>query len=68
MVNVQKLRGLMAEKGLNQREISKQLGIHEMTFGRKMKTGVFNSDEMDALIDILDIKNPVEIFFASFVS
>ena len=37
-------------------------------FYDKMKRGVFDSDEMEQMIDILGIENPVEIFFAKDVA
>lgn len=63
MINTNKLRGRIAESGLSQRKLSHELGISEGTFYRKMKKGIFGSDEMEKMIDILDISNPSEIFF-----
>lgn len=64
MIRVNELRGLIARKGISQRKVAQKMGITDKTFYMKMKLGKFNSDEMQALIDILDIKNPSEIFFA----
>lgn len=64
MVATEKLRGIIAEQGLSQRQVAKQLGMTEKTFYTKMKKGVFGTDEVDRMIAILGIKNPVEIFFA----
>lgn len=64
MIRVDELRGLIARKGISQRKVAQKMGITDKTFYMKMKSGKFNSDEMQALIDILDIKNPSEIFFA----
>ena len=36
----------------------------EKTFYTKMKKGVFGTDEVDQMIAILKIENPVDIFFA----
>ena len=41
------------------------MGISEATFYRKMQLKKFDSDEMEQLILLLDIENPVEIFFAN---
>ena len=41
------------------------VGINDKTLGRKLKSGKFNSNEMDKMIEVLDIKNPIEIFFCS---
>lgn len=65
MVATEKLRGIIAERGMSQRKVAECLGMTEKTFYAKMKKGVFDSDEMAEMIAILDIKNPVEIFFAN---
>lgn len=65
MVATNKLRGIIVEKGLSQRYVAHHLGITENTFYSKMKRGVFDSDEMEAMINLLEIQNPCEIFFAS---
>ena len=33
-----------------------------------MKIGIFGSDEIDKMIELLEIKNPVPIFFAQCVT
>ena len=68
MVDTDKLRGIIAERGLSQRKVAKNLGISEKTFYIKMKNGVFDSDEMSKMGEILSIKDPARIFFAEFVS
>lgn len=62
MIAVNKLRGIIAERGMSQRQVAEQLGITEKTFYTKMKKGVFGTDEVEKMIDILSIDNPVEIF------
>ena len=64
MIATNKLRGIIAEHGLTQRKVAKALGITEKTFYDKMKKGVFDSDEILQLINILEIQNPIDIFFA----
>lgn len=68
MIATDKLRGVMAERGFSQRQVAKHLGITEKTFYNKMKRGVFDSTEMSAMVELLRIQNPVEIFFAEKVS
>lgn len=68
MINVNKLKGLISENDLSQRKLADMLGMSETTFYTKMKKGVFDSDEMEEMIKILKIENPVEIFFASQVT
>lgn len=65
MVDGDRLRGIIAERGLSQRKIAKHLGITEKTFYTKMKKGVFDSDEIAEMIRYVGIDNPMEIFFAN---
>lgn len=64
MIKTDELKGIIAKRGSSQRKIAKMLGITEKTFYTKMKNGVFDSTEIQAMIEILAIDNPVEIFFA----
>ena len=68
MVDTDKLRGAIAERGLSQRKVAFEIGLSETTFYSRMKTGKFSSTEMSNLIKLLDIKKPMEIFFAEFVT
>lgn len=67
MVNVDKLRGVIAERGLSQRQVARMLGISEKTFYSRMKTGRFWSSEINKLISLLDITQPKDIFFPTVV-
>lgn len=64
MIRTNELRGIITAKGTTQERVAKQLGITPKTFYLKMQKGVFGSDEIEKMIDILDIDNPVDIFFA----
>lgn len=68
MVNVKKLRGLMAEKGRSGKDMARVIKKTPKTFYEKMKKGVFDSDEIKAIVEDLAIKNPIEIFFAEEVT
>lgn len=68
MIRVDKLRGIIAQKNMSQSDVAKVIGITPKTFYTKMKKGVFGSDEIDAMISLLDIKNPVDIFFCATVT
>ena len=65
MVQTNKLRGIIAEKGLSQSDVAKEIGITPKTFYEKMKIGVFGSDEIEIMIKYLDIEDPISIFFAN---
>lgn len=64
MINTNKLKGIIAERGYSQSEVAKMIGITPKTFYEKMKAGVFISDEIDVMIDQLEIEDPINIFFA----
>ena len=61
-MNTAKLKGIIAERGYSQREVAKAIGVTEKTFYNKMKKGVFGTDEAMAMIELLGIKNPADIF------
>lgn len=64
MIRTDKLRGVIAERGLTQKDIAEYLNITPKTFYEKMSKGVFGSDEIQIMIDKLNIENPMAIFFA----
>ena len=68
MIDVNKLRGRMAEKGRSGQDMAKVIGKPPKTFYAKMKAGVFDSDEIEAMVKDLNIANPMEIFFAEEVT
>lgn len=67
MINTNKLRGLIAERGLSQVKLAKYLGMTPKTFYTKMGNGVFDSDEIEAMIVKLDIPRDLcmDIFFCT---
>ena len=68
MVHVKKLRGKMAEKGRTGIDMARVIKKTPKTFYDKMKKGVFDSDEISAIVEDLEIENPLEIFFAEEVT
>lgn len=64
MVDTNALRAAWVAKGLTQADVAKTLNITQKTMSRKMKKGVFGSDEIEQMIDMLSIENPIAIFFA----
>ena len=64
MVDTNKLRGCIVANGKSQEEVAKSIGITPKTFYLKMKKGVFGSDEIEKMIKLLDIDDPLSIFFA----
>ena len=63
MIKTDKLRGKIVENGYSQMDVAKRIGITPKTFYEKMKNGVFDSDEIQIMIDMLHIEDPGSIFF-----
>lgn len=68
MINVNKLRGIMAEKRRSGQDMAKVIKKTPKTFYAKMKAGVFDSDEIEAMVKDLEIENPMDIFFTDEVT
>lgn len=68
MIDTNALKGIIVSQGKTQQEVAKHLGMTPKTFYAKMKKGVFGSDDMESMIELLAIENPVEIFFAKKVT
>ncbi|MDU5870108.1 MAG: DUF739 family protein [Veillonella sp.] len=68
VVNSNALKGLIVTKGLTQKQVAKKLKMTPKTFSLKLKKGVFGSDEIEKMIDLLDISDPVAIFFVQDVT
>lgn len=64
MIKTDRLRGIIVENGFSQQDVAKEIGITPKTFYEKMKNGVFGSDEIQVMIKMLHIEDPVSIFFA----
>lgn len=67
-IKTKKLMGIIVSRGLTQKEVALKLGITPNTFYSKMSKGIFGSDEIEKMITILEIDNPISIFFASDVT
>lgn len=68
MVRTDLLRGIIAQRGTSQRKVAQYLGITEKTFYQKMRKGVFSSEEIFEMMEMLSIAEPKEIFFAPKVA
>ncbi len=50
--------------GMTYKQIAEKLGIDESTLYRKINAdGAFTRNEISEIIQMLDIKNPMDIFF-----
>lgn len=63
MIKTDELRGIIAKNKYSQAKVAKAIGITPKTFYEKMNKGVFGSDEIEAMIKLLHIDNPGDIFF-----
>lgn len=68
MIDTNALKGIIVQNGFSQSRIAKTLGITPKTFYSKMNKRVFDSDEIEVMIKVLKIKDPIAIFFKSNVT
>lgn len=68
MINIDKLNGKIAENRFTRGKLAKAMVISTRGLSIKLKKGVFNNIEIEKLIKILKIENPMEIFFENFMS
>ncbi len=64
MVNSNKIKGLIVENGYSMSEMAELLGMSTASLNRRLKKGVFKSNEIDILIEKLHINDPMPVFFA----
>lgn len=64
MVDVWALKGAIKARGLTISDAAKAIGISDATMTRRLRNGVFGSDEMEKLADLLRLESPEKIFFA----
>jgi transcriptional regulator with XRE-family HTH domain len=65
---VNKIKGKIRERGLTEEQFSKLMGFSHQTLRRKFKRGIMGSDEIELAVEILEIENPVPIFFEKWVT
>lgn len=68
MLNVPEFRAAMARKGYTQKKLASVLGISEKTFYERIKSKRFGTEEIEKLIPVLEINNPMDIFFDGLVT
>ena len=68
MLNVLEFKAAMVRKGFTQKDIAKILGMSEKTLYERIKNRVFGSDEIEKLIEVLEISDPMPIFFSNAVT
>ena len=68
MVDVDLLKKAISGNGLTNKELAQKMGCSEATLYNKFRSGVFNSNEIEFLIEELHIQEPWKIFFADVVA
>lgn len=63
MLNIKRLRGIIAEERTSIRKLATDLQISEKAMHMKMDKGVFKTDELERLVEALHIENPWETLF-----
>ncbi len=64
MFNKYEFDAQLARKGMKKYELAERLGITYTSLYRKIESGKFTREEIGKIIGILDINDPVPIFFA----
>ena len=64
MLNVNALKAEMVKNGYNQSSLAEALGMSSRTLYSRLQTGDFGAIEIKKMIDLLNIEDPVAIFFA----
>lgn len=62
-MDIRALKAEMVKSGYTQEKLAKELGITTRTLSNRLKNGVFGTDEIEKMVKILKIKNPIPIFF-----
>ena len=68
MLNRAELAACMARNGFTRTRLAKSIGMTPKTLYNKIKKGVFGSDEIERIVEVLHISDPVSIFFAQEVT
>lgn len=68
MLNTNLIRAKIAENGMTQKQVAKEIGMSAKTFSIKMNNGKFGLDEADKMISLLKIDKPELYFFAEEVT
>lgn len=64
MFDKRKLQAQMVLKNMNAEELSGKIGINPSTFYRKLNNdGDFSRIEIEKMIFILEIEDPIKVFF-----
>lgn len=70
MLDVQKLKGKIVEKGKSIEILSREIGINPSTFYRKLNNNSFEIEEADKIVSVLSLSGAeaTAIFFSQTVA
>lgn len=63
MIQTERLKAVIADKGMTSQQVAWQLGMSTGCFERKLHHGKFGTAEIQDLVELLDIHNPERVFF-----
>lgn len=64
MTDINLLKAEIVRNGYNLSTLAEEVGMTVSTLSRRIKKDNFNSNEVTKIIEVLNIDNPTEIFFA----
>ncbi len=65
MLDVNAFKAALTKKGYTQAQLAEKIGISSRTLTNRIKTGDFGSVEIKKISEVLEISNPMSIFFAN---
>ncbi|MBQ9695578.1 MAG: helix-turn-helix transcriptional regulator [Oscillospiraceae bacterium] len=68
MLNLPEFKAAMARNGMTQHDLAVIIGVSDRTFSERLKRRVFVSDEIEKLMEVLEIRDPMTVFFTSEVT
>ena len=68
MIRRDLLNGEIARAGFSKAALAGEIGMTPKTFYLKEKKGIFGSDEIEKIVRVCKIADPMPIFFPDFVT
>ena len=63
-MDVNRLKSEIVKRGFNQGSFCDKINMSQATFSRRMKTGVFKTDEVMRMAKVLNLDDPSTIFLS----
>lgn len=63
MFSAPEFKAQLARKEYTQKRLAKEIGMTPKTLYLKIKSGKFGTDEVEQIMKVLEIDNPIPIFF-----